>query len=506
MRFNAPRIVVGLMALATVLSSCADANSPVTGLESTDAALNRAAEAGAGRYIILMKGEAVPGDLAGRVRAAGGRLVHVLPQVGIAIAETSGEGFAARMASDNRVQSIGPEPVAALPGGGGSLWEVGAEHPASLHAPTAADDLFNAGLVWGVERVKAPVAWARGHAYTGAGAVVGVIDTGIASNHPDLASNLVFNACFTSAGEVIGRDWQAGDPCNPYPSLSDHGTHVAGTVAARFGGGRVVGVAPNAQLANYNVFEFVPGFGVGAYPGSRWMAMIHAADTGVDAINMSLGSLTFIGNDPKRFAQFGLQHQPGRQDGLATFLAAEKRVANYVNRRGTVMVSSAGNAAVNLNGNIIATPGETQGHITVGATGIRPNPWYQPGISWDVRSFFSNYGAPIDVVAPGGDCGQDGACDSARPANWFEYLVLSTIVSPGVVCAQTQSCALGYGWKGGTSMAAPHVAGVVAIVRAVSPDLSAQQVNNRIIRTAERIGSRQEFGHGMVDAAAASAR
>jgi subtilisin family serine protease len=160
---------------------------------------------------------------------------------------------------------------------------------------------------------------------------------------------------------LIGRQWQEGDPCNPYPSLSDHGTHVAGTVAARFDGGRVVGVAPNASLANHNVFEMIPDVGVRSYSSSRWRAMMHAADNGVHVINMSLGSVTFIGNDPKRFAEWELDHDPTRQNWLATSLAAEKRIAGYMTSRGTVIVSSAGNSASKLNGNNIASPGQTPG-------------------------------------------------------------------------------------------------------------------------------------------------
>jgi lantibiotic leader peptide-processing serine protease len=136
---------------------------------------------------------------------------------------------------------------------------VGSEYS---QAPTAADDLFNAGLVWGVERVHAPEAWARG--VTGShNTVVAIIDTGIASNHPDLAPNIVHMDCFVSTGS------QASGDCLAYPSLSDHGTHVAGTVAAAFGGGRVVGVGPNLGLAGYNTFELIAGCGVCTYSDVR---------------------------------------------------------------------------------------------------------------------------------------------------------------------------------------------------------------------------------------------
>ena len=109
----------------------------------------------------------------------------------------------------------------------------------------------------------------------------------------------------------------------------------------------------------------------------------------------------------------------------------------------STVVDAAGNDGLDLSGAITATPGEVEGHITVGATGIRPAPRFQPGVSTDVRAYFSNYGAPIDVAAPGGDCGVDGGCPTAtRPPNWAEYLVLSTVVAPNANCARTRTCAV----------------------------------------------------------------
>lgn len=99
--------------------------------------------------------------------------------------------------------------------------------------------------------------------------------------------------------------------------------------------------------------------------------------------------------------------------------------------------------------------------------------------------------------------GQVGTCDADRPLNWFECLVLSSIVAPNTTCAATASCPVAYGWKGGTSMASPHIAGVAALVKDANPGISARQVKNIIKQTTDKIGHRQLFGHGVVNAAAA---
>ncbi|WDI31376.1 S8 family serine peptidase [Hyphococcus flavus] len=433
-----------------------------------------AAFADDGRYILLMKSKnSVPGNLASQVESAGGTLVRTIPQVGVAVATSSDPNFAANAKSIGAVKDAGPAAVSTLPE------SVATAEPDMT--PTAADDLYNSGLVWGVDRVGAPAAWANGH--TGShDTIIAIIDTGIAWNHPDLASNVVYVDCYTSAGSF------ADGACNPYPSLSDHGTHVAGSAAASFDGGRVVGVAPEAGLAGYNTFEVIPDCGVCSFTDSRWAAMVDAADRGFSVISMSLGGT----------AQYGGQGT----NGLATYVAAEKRVANYVNKQGTVMVASAGNSALDLNGTIIHVPGDIPQIMNVGATGIQPAPRFPFPNSFDIRAFYSNYGAPLTVTGPGGDCGEISTC-SGNPVNGYfyaEFLVLSSIVAPDPVCAATASCPVGYGWKGGTSMATPHVSAVVSLVRDAEPGLKPNQVEARVKQTAENIGSRQDFGHGMVRA------
>jgi subtilisin family serine protease len=432
-----------------------------------------AAQTTEGRYLILMRGNSIPSGLAADVSAAGGELVRTLPQVGIAVATSSDPAFADAMSSVRGVKSVGAAVTHSLP----------QSVVPEVAAPQVSGGafLYDAGLLWGINRVGAPDAWAAG-ATGSQSTVVAVIDTGIASNHPDLASNIVYMDCYNSAGSL------ADGACSAYPDLDDHGTHVAGTVAANFGGG-VVGVGPELGLAGYNTFEFIPGCGVCTFTDSRWAAMLDAADRGFDVINMSLGGSGVYGGQGT--------------NGLATFVAADKRVADYVTRAGVTIVASAGNSAQNANGNYIHIPGDYPSIINVAATGIQPAPRFPYPGAFDVQAFYSNYGAAVTLAAPGGDCGQIGTCNADRPADWFEYLVLSTIVTPDPVCAATQSCPIGWGWKAGTSMAAPHVAGAAGVVMDENPGMSPRQVTALLKQTAENLGDRQIFGHGMVDLSAA---
>lgn len=408
------------------------------------------------RYVVAFRSPALPSNAAEVIEAAGGRLVRALDQIGVAVAVSTDKNFAARLQRSSGVLAVDTERTMRLP-------QITAEVVAPESGPTGTDvyyDLFQ----WDIRRVKADQAWniATGSHDT----VVAVIDTGIAWNHPDLAPNVVYHACYSSQ-----------PTCSDYPDLHWHGTHVAGTIAAAFDEGRVVGVGPNLGLASYNVFELVDG-DVLAFDSSIWAAMIDAADRGFDVINMSLGGYVIF---------------PAQEAAIWT---AWNRVVDYVNRKGVVVVASAGNDAFDLNGPVAHVPSDLSGVISVAATGIRPLPEYpQPG-AYDVQAFYSNYGAAVTLSAPGGDLGPEG---TPWPFPAAYYLVFSAYVDVDPTCVATASCPVGYAWAGGTSMAAPHVSGAAGLVKDLNPFLSAHQVSAILKRTAEPLGDRQIFGHGMVD-------
>lgn len=424
-----------------------------------------------GRYVILMKGNKIAKNLEANIEAAGGTLVRTIPQVGIAIATSPNENFAAAALNIKGVANAGLVGAWSLP----NTTDKNVALPEA--GPTANDFFFNNGWLWGIDRVHAEDAWANGH--TGSHAtVVAVIDTGVAWNHPDLAPNMVDAQCFTSAAAM---------PCNPYPSLSDHGTHVAGTVAGAFDGAGIVGVAPETGIASYNVFEYIPGCGNCAYSDSRWMAMIDAADNGYQVLSMSLGGYVGFGG-------------PG-SNGTAAYVQAEKKVANYVKQQGSLMVASAGNGGVDLNGGLMHVPGDIPQMMNVSATGLQYYPFYPAPGTYDILAFYSNYGAAVDIAGPGGDCGTITGCgDPDSGYAWSDYLIWSTIAFVDPTCAATYDCPLGYGGKGGTSMATPHVSGVAALVFDANPGFMPGEVKEILKESAEDIGSRQSFGAGMVRA------
>lgn len=421
------------------------------------------------RYVVVFTGNGIPNDAGMQIQAAGGEMVKTFPEVGVAIAVSGMEGFAASLRGARGIHSVGAEHFMTVPDAEAIALEA--------TEPDPAVDTYYYAYQWDIRRVKADEAWeiTSGSHDT----VVAVLDTGIAYNHPDLATNVIYNACYS-----------VYSPCIPYPSYHWHGTHVAGTVAAAFGGAGAVGVGPNLGLANYNVFEptaYDPVTGavtaVGAYDEAIWDAMLDVAEQGFDVINMSLG---------------GYIVRALGADEVAVW-TAWNRVADYVTRQGVTIVASSGNGSADLNGPLDHIPSDVTGVISVGATGIRPMPIYPYDGAYDVLAEYSNTGASVILAAPGGDAGPE---DSVYPFYWH-YFVFSDFVYPDPVCAATASCPLGYAWATGTSMASPHVAGAAGLVKDAEPKLSASQVATRLKQTAEPLGDRLLFGHGMVDAYAA---
>ena len=337
----------------------------------------------------------------------------------------------------------------------------------TFYAPTA--PVTGLGQ-WGLRQVNAEQAWNHG---TGAGAVIGVIDTGVDLAHEDLAAKLLPGRTFVQCG-ANGCGNGSYIPSDEPLAAPHHGTHVAGIAAAITNNGKgVAGVAPDAAVLPVNVFE-----GDGAYTDDLAYAINWAVAQGVDVINLSLGQLPGLG-------QLGLraldQHRPMLDAALAN-----------ANANGVVVVAAAGNESSPL----CDYPAWAEGILCVRATTVDELP-----------ADYSNLPLKPDtlaVSAPGG-----GSADYITRCGGG---IVSTVVT-GMgddFCGYAEaSPGLAYGEMVGTSMAAPHVAGVAALVAAHGCD---RQATLDILTSTSRhplTGSRgtftPDYGYGIVDAAAANA-
>ncbi len=262
-----------------------------------------------------------------------------------------------------------------------------------------------------------PAAW---DLVTGSGVVVAVLDTGI-TNHSDLNANVVagydFISSSTTAGDGNGRDSNPndeGDYSGGYSS-SWHGTHVAGTVAAVTNNSAgVAGVAFNAKIMPVRVLGRGGGTTSDIADAITWasggaVSGVTTNSNPAEVINLSLG-------------------------GSGSCDTTTQNAINGAVGRGTVVVIAAGNSNSNVSG---FTPANCNNVVSVASNDREGN-----------RASYSNYGALIDVTAPGGE--------TATTANG----VLSTLNS-GSTTPGTES----YAFYQGTSMAAPHVAGLVALMQ-----------------------------------------
>jgi len=309
------------------------------------------------------------------------------------------------------------------------------------------------GFGTGAGGIRATQAW---DVTRGAGAVVAVLDTGITS-HSDLNANILPGYDFiidaAVAGDGGGRDADPSDPGDFYGGRASswHGTHVAGTVAAVTNNGvGVAGTAPQAKVVPVRVLGRGGGYDSDIADAVIWasggtVSGVPANANPAEVINLSLGGGGSCGN-------------------------AMQSAINGAVGRGTTLVIAAGNSNANVSG---FSPANCSNVIAVASS-----------TSTGARSSFSNYGAGITISAPGSG-------------------IVSTLNS-----GQTTPGSESYATYDGTSMAAPHVAGVVALIQSVSnPAKTPAQIKALLTSTARAFPSTpsQPIGAGIVDAAAAVA-
>jgi len=458
------RVIVLLTALAMALPLAMPATAAGDSQESHE-------------YIVLTNGNGVSAKQLSDLESAGGTIERVIPQVGL-VTVSGGADFAAAASSVRGVRSVSLNAVVDWLPDNETVVAAEVDNP-----PTSGDDDFFFDLQWGHDAVNAPEAWNAGN--RGAGATVAVLDNGFDTDHPDIAGQIADTMDFT--GE--GVEYALPDPFS-------HGTHTAGTVAAADNGYGTIGVAPDAQLL---LGKVLGDAGSGSF-ADVIAGIVWAANNDADIISMSLGA---------RLERNGFWDDMGTDDPaddvfvtareVAELVTAIDRATNYAHQSGSLVIASAGNDAEDYdhNGPTVHSPSDSPNVLSISATA--PVGWaLNPEDTFlDNLASYSNFGqSTIDFAAPGGDGVYPGNEDCTvagllRPC-WVFDLVFST-GSQG-----------SWYWSAGTSMAAPHAAGVAAIIIGENGgDMKPAHLMRELRKTSDDLGKPGNddfYGMGRVNA------
>ncbi|WP_164976112.1 S8 family serine peptidase [Oleiharenicola lentus] len=415
------------------------------------AALLAVSQVHARSYVVVGNAGKLPAKLEAAVAAAGGTITRHLPQIGVAIVESSSPQFVANVGKLAGLDAVLPD-AQWKPSQPAVIDGLALEDAVALPAnhTTLVTDAW-AALQWGLEAVDAGTAWQAGQ--TGAGVRVAVLDSGVASAHLDIAPNLNTALC---------TSFVPGEAYNFTGTGFNHGTHVAGIIAAAANGVGTVGVAPKAEIVSVKVLSAVSGSGSF---GGIISGIVYAADIGADVINMSLGAefprSGYI-DDNGTPADPSDDYKVGANE-LTALINATSRATTYAYQKGVTTIVSAGNSAIDRDhdGSYFVLPADCTHVVSVSATG--PTGWAlnQAGTDLDVLASYSNYGqSRIDLAAPGGDFMYPGN-DISVVGGIAQYTwVFDMVFAPSNRIGTSNR----YSWSAGTSMAAPHVSAVAAII------------------------------------------
>jgi subtilisin family serine protease len=444
----------------TLLVTTALVAAELTAGAPAAAVASEVAPEAAAHFVVLARKGAPLARTEASVRDAGGRVVQSWPQIGVVVATSPDAGFAAAVrplpgvvaagATRNLAELVpAPAPVSAT---------VSSTNESTVESRSAGGAEPLAAYQWSMRQIRAD----RAHAVSGGSrkVVVGVVDGGLDATHPDLAPNVDARRSVGCGAEgVPDTSPEAWAPLHP---LFGHGTAVAGIIAAARNGIGIAGVAPNVRIASVRIAD-TDGF---VYPEYLICGYVWAAEHGIQVTSASLFAdpwFRWCDDDPDQ----------------AAAREAMRRAIGYAARRGAVNVAAIGNSNWDLshpvldngspdNGEPIErltgnncgiVPAETQGVVTVSAVGAQAR-----------KARYANYGIhDVDVTAPANDVGQLPDTPDGNPG-------ILTTVNDGA-----------WTYFGGTSAAAPHVAGVVALIRSTHPGWSPRQVTAALSRQADRL-------------------
>ncbi|HWL37703.1 MAG TPA: S8 family serine peptidase [Frankiaceae bacterium] len=451
------------------------------------------ARAEGGEFAVVYAAGVSPAAARAAIERAGGTLVRENAAVGVATVTTTRGDFAARVAREsalfgaarNRPVGYAPDDVRASREAIEQEGREPGQGPRAHSGGEAGTDPL-ASLQWDMDMIGAPDAHE-----TQAGdrrVVVGVMDTGVDGSHPDIAPNFdaVRSRNFTTDIPLVDGAC-AEDPDGSCTDPNDvdengHGTHVAGTIASPINGLGIAGVAPNVTLVNLRAGQDSGYF----FLQPSVDALTYAADIGVDVVNMSFYIDPWLYNCPNG----NPADSPEATAEQAAIIEATQRALDYAHAGGVTLVGAAGNSHTDL-GNPTSDasspdfpPGAeysrtvdnscldmpTEGRNVLSITSVGPT---------GVKADYSNFGVEqASVAAPGGFFRDYLGTPKNRQNSNMILAPYPEVVgradhtideagnptTPAVVkdCS-TGPCAY-YQWIQGTSMAAPHATGVVALI------------------------------------------
>ena len=494
------------------------------------------ARAATAQYVVVLDQSASSAAYAA-IAAAGGRVLNV-NQLGIATVISSNAAFASALSDSTAVVGVAlnagfAQPAAATVAAPANTHTQAAEAAAcatlySVPVNSGPDPL--APCQWDMRAIGATSSGSYGVS-KGKGVRVGVMDTGIDLTHTDLMPNvdLAASCVFLYATTPTANPAEQvtrGD-CSNKAALQDragHGTHTAGTIAAPINGRGIAGVAPEATIVSLKAGTEQGYF----FTDSVVDALIYAGNQKLDVVSMSFFADPWLFNCRNDAEQKAI-------------IQAISRAARYAQQQGVLLVAAAGNEGISLNhptvdeispdyppganvtrpvnNSCVVLPQELPGVVVVTATGAE-----------NLLAWYSTYGNLTDVTAPGGSRFQTPVFNSSRGRVLAPYsstagdLALEASLSRLVVDPDGNY----YAWLNGTSMAAPHAAGVAALIRAAHPEMSQGAVAAKLRQTATNlpcpdaldpgvaffgapvqvctggIGSNSFYGAGLVNALAAA--